>query len=291
MDSNSIKKLTPEIAEIVALMESSAATAAELILGKLGDQAALSSWRKDDDTVVTAADLAAQELLVKLLQGSFSLVCEEDPSSHALVDTKDEYLLIDPLDGTATARRFGAMQGGQVGFGPIIGLVRKGRLEASVFVNIPQRRGYRAVKGFGVESFAMKNHNHKAERFRLEPVHPVPIEKSALLFYAGQNGELDVLATLRKKCALENYYRFGGFANDSVRVASNLEQLQLQFSVKAWDLPAALIPAEVGCGVLIDPQAKCVSLDQHKPRLENPLLVGQPHLLDIILPLVKDSKR
>lgn len=281
-------RLDPDTKDLIEQIESAALEAALLILEKLDPARSLSSWRKSDDTLVTEADIESQALLVSLLKDKLPLVCEEDPLSHRLIDQEKNYILIDPLDGTTSARRFGAAIGGQVGYGPIIGLVLNSRLAASVFVNIPSRRGFLAIKGMGCESFSLDGHGSDRQAVMKVPV--CPMERSAMLFYAGKHGELEALSVLRKQSALENYYRFGGFANDAVRIAQNLEQIQLQFSVKAWDLPAALIPYEAGCRVVIDPLKEFTDLADYRPRLENPLILGQPALVEEILLILRSSR-
>ena len=277
--------LNENLKELVEAMEQSAIKAARLILKKLDPSESLDSWKKSDDTVVTAADIESQVLLVQELKTYLPMVCEEDPASHRLLETENNYILIDPLDGTTSARRFGNAMGGQVGYGPIVGLVLDSRLAATVFINIPQRTGYLAIKGCGCESFSLMEDRNK--RTQLAKVTEYPIDKSAMLFYAGKRGELEALSKVRKGCALENYYRFGGFANDAVRIALNQEQIQLQFSVKAWDLPAALIPFEAGCKVVLQPLGDSQELEDYRLQLENPLLLGQTKLVDEVLPLIR----
>lgn len=280
--------LDQELKELLLSMEQSALLAAQHILHKLRQGPALESWRKFDDTVVTSADIESQSLLVERLKGKLPLVCEEDPESHKLLESESNYFLIDPLDGTTSARRFGDQLGGQVGYGPIIGLVKQNRIFAAVFVNIPMRRAFSAVLGHGCECFSFEDRNK--DRVKLPISAEISIDKSALLFFAGRNGELDTLSKLRKSSSIENYYRFGGFGNDASRIALNYEQVQLQYSVKAWDLPAALIPQEVGCKVILNPLGKMQDLKDYRPELENPLLLGQTKIVDQIVSLIREGE-
>ena len=118
-DSFSIKDssgLDSNSRELIKEIEKAAIDAAILILKKLDSPQSLSSWRKSDDSLVTEADIESQALLVSALKNQLPLVCEEDPLSHALISTESNYILIDPLDGTTSARRFGNAMGGQVGY-------------------------------------------------------------------------------------------------------------------------------------------------------------------------------
>ena len=274
-----------KISSILRKMEIAAIKAANLIVNKFESSCPLQNWKKEDNSLVTEADIESQKLIVDELQSVLPIVGEEDTASHSILTTHSDYLTIDPLDGTTSAKRMGAKTGGEVGYGPIIGLVLDNRMTASVFVNIPHRTGYLAVAGAGAESFSL--HNPENDRRKLPNLPAVEMEQSALLFFAGKAGELDSVLKLRKHANLENYYRFGGFGNDCMRVALNLEQAQLQYSVKVWDLAAALLPGSVGAEVILDPLGSQVRIQDYKPQLENPLLISNSQIVSSLLEIIR----
>ncbi len=274
-----------QISSIVSQIEKAALSAAQLISSKFELSRPLVNWKKADSSLVTEADIESQHLLVEKLGSILPLVGEEDQNSYPLIDQKTDYILIDPLDGTTSAKRFGAKTGGEVGYGPIIGLVLDSRLVASVYVNIPQKKAFSASLAGGCESFSISG--VVSERCRLPAIEPVEMSQAALLFFAGKGGELDAVMKLRQQSSLENYYRFGGFGNDCMRLALNYEQVQIQYSVKAWDLPAALLQKSVGCQVLIDPFGESIEIADYRPRLENPLISGHPGLLSQIKSIIE----
>jgi fructose-1,6-bisphosphatase/inositol monophosphatase family enzyme len=274
-----------EIREILNTMEKAALSAAKIIHNRLSSPQSLGVWRKDDQSLVTEADIESQNFLVQELCAILPVVGEEDKNSHSIIETQSDYLVIDPLDGTTSAKRFGCKAGGEVGFGPIIGLVLDSRLVASVFVNLPQAKAFSAHLGQGCECFSIDGTD--ICRSRLPQIEPMEMTQSALLFFAGKNGELSDVFKLRQQSSLENYYRFGGFANDSSRIALNQEQLQLQYSVKVWDFPATLLPYEVGCRVVFNPLSTAVDFLDHKPTQENPVLLGHPNLVEDTLKILR----
>jgi len=94
-----------------------------------------------------------------------------------------------------------------------------------------------------------------------------------MLFFISTQGEAAVVEYLRKRNAIENIYRFGGFANDSARLAQSFEQIQLQFLVKPWDFTAVLIAKEAGCEVFCDPMKRRVPLADWRMEANNPVVV------------------
>jgi fructose-1,6-bisphosphatase/inositol monophosphatase family enzyme len=93
-----------------------------------------------------------------------------------------------------------------------------------------------------------------------------------MLFFISQFGEASVVEYLRKQNAIENIYRFGGFASDCARLAQGYEQIQIQFAVKPWDFAAVLLAAEAGCEVFCDPLKRRVPLKQWRIEHNNPVV-------------------
>lgn len=116
--------------------------AAHEVLGLLHQP--LHQERKKDKSLVTEADLRADEILREGLAKAFpdhAVLTEET----GLAGAKDaEYVwLIDPLDGTK------AFAKGIPGFSVMVGLLKRGRPELGVVVDPLEERVYVAVKGRG----------------------------------------------------------------------------------------------------------------------------------------------
>ena len=80
--------------------------AGDIILEYYNDYKDLSTTQKDDNSPVTKADLAANDLIIKELGNLFpdiSIVSEENTKNDNLKAAQDnQYFMIDPLDGTSS---------------------------------------------------------------------------------------------------------------------------------------------------------------------------------------------
>ena len=268
-------------------MESATLAAAARILQIIDSNLPLEVHRKADQSLVTNLDLESHKVCLDRLGKVLPLISEEDPTTHKILGTSDRYFVVDPLDGTTACRRYPRLRGGQVGFGPMIGLVESGLLQAVAFYHIPQRMLFSAVLNqgsFSVELLSPGDANPPAleQRKRLRLSVTPPLSESAVLFYAGTKGEATIIEKLRSRNLIENAFRFGGFANDCSRLAQGFEQASVQFSVKAWDFPATLLATEAGLSVLVDPLGQRSSLGNWKIQPENPVIIGySDHLREI----------
>jgi fructose-1,6-bisphosphatase/inositol monophosphatase family enzyme len=235
--------------------------------------------KKSDSTLVMNLDFELESILLKNLS-SLSAVSEEKPETHNLIGQDKDYFIIDPLDGTTSAKRFLNIRDSQIGFGSIVGVIKRGFLEGVVFFNAPARKIFIAQKNCGcfVGDFG-------SDKFtQLQNPQHTDIDSCGVLFYAGLKGELEVVKKLKESDLAENYYRFGGFANDCSRLALGIEQMQIQFSVKAWDLPAALLVGESGLDVIVNPlSSDRKKLSDWKVQKENPLISVPTNLTELIL--------
>jgi hypothetical protein len=93
-----------------------------------------------------------------------------------------------------------------------------------------------------------------------------------------------------KNKIVETAYRFGGFANDCQRLACGFEQLQIQYTVKAWDFSATLFESEAGLDVWCDPLGKGVSYADWKVRLLNPIIAAAPAVMPEVKRWLAQSK-
>jgi fructose-1,6-bisphosphatase/inositol monophosphatase family enzyme len=63
-------------------------------------------------------------------------------------------------------------------------------------------------------------------------------------------------------------------------LAQGFEQMSVQFSTKPWDFSAALLAAEAGLEVWLDPLGRRVSLNEWRIEPNNPLMIVQPGIRD-----------
>jgi fructose-1,6-bisphosphatase/inositol monophosphatase family enzyme len=91
---------------------------------------------------------------------------------------------------------------------------------------------------------------------------------------------------LKNHNAIENMYRFGGFANDCARLAQGFEQMSVQFSAKPWDFSAVLLAAEAGLEVWLDPLGRRVPLNEWRIESNNPLMIMHPGIRDEAFALI-----
>jgi fructose-1,6-bisphosphatase/inositol monophosphatase family enzyme len=245
---------------------------------------------KSDHTLVTNLDIESQRRIIQRLQGMYPIVAEEDPQSHSIISSASTYLLVDPLDGTTSCKRFLGQQGGHVGFGPLVGFVSDYRLTAAAYYSVPHRKLFTAVRGEGAHMTLLDGSMKAAGETQTLRVSPCPdLSKAGMLFFISRFGEAGIVERLRLNHAVENVYRFGGFANDSTRIAQDFEQIQLQFYAKPWDFPAVLFAAEAGCDVFCDPMTRRVPLQEWIMEDNNPVVVLPAGTRDAFFSLV-DAK-
>ena len=268
--------------DIVALVESAVLDAASYLVGVVQSGEKIEVSVKADHSLVLNLDLESQRKILGRLKEAYPIVAEEDEASHRLIEQSSTYLLVDPLDGTTSCKRFLGQIGGQVGYGPLVGFVKDHVLTVASFYSLPHRKLFTAVKGEGCYAseidFVQRDTPTVRKKLTAAPCHRLC--EAGLLFLFGHHGESRVVQHLRNLNAVENIYRFGGFANDCARLAQGYEQLGVQFSVKPWDLSGALLAAESGLEVWLDPMAKRTILSEWRIRANNPLIITQPGMRD-----------
>ncbi len=263
---------------IVEIVESAVLNAAHYLEESAAAGVALDVRVKADNTLVMNLDLESQRRVLAKLPHGYKVVAEEDESSHGLIHIAESYFLVDPLDGTTSCKRFFGQKGGHVGFGPLVGYVHEGALVVASFYNVPHSKLLTAVKGEGayVATPDFSQGQVSLQRERLQPAPCTSLVQAGALFFMGHHGESQVMQHLRNNNALENMYRFGGFANDCSRLAQGCEQMSVQFSAKPWDFSAVLLAAEAGLEVWLDPLGRRVPLDHWKIESNNPVIIVQP---------------
>ncbi len=270
--------------------------AAVLDAGAYLDQASRSGEKlqvevKPDKTLVMNLDLDSQRIILNRLSGTYPIVAEEDPASHGLISSSASYFLVDPLDGTTSCKRFLGQTGGHVGFGPLVGFVHEGQLAVAAFYSVPHRQLFTAVQGQGAFVTVFGDGWEVIQPKRKLRVQPCSdIGQAGMLFFISRYGEAAVVEFLRQENAVENIYRFGGFASDCARLALGYEQIQLQFAVRPWDFSAVLLSAEAGCEVFCDPLVRRTPLKQWSIESNNPIVTFAPGCADSFFALIDSRK-
>jgi fructose-1,6-bisphosphatase/inositol monophosphatase family enzyme len=245
-------------------------------------------WLKQDSSLVMNVDIESQRIIRGVLGVDAAVVAEEDESTHRMVSSEQPFFLIDPLDGTTSCRRFWTERGGQIGFGPLVGYVEKGALQAAAFYSVPQRTLLVAERGQGtfecvVDFDAVPDVPALEYRKQLLVEPCASLRDAAALIFFGQRGEVRVAERMRAANAVDNMYRFGGFANDCSRLARGQEQIIVQYAVKPWDFTAVLFAKEAGLAVVMDPAGAKTPLDDWSVASDNPLVIAPPNVIDQVL--------
>jgi fructose-1,6-bisphosphatase/inositol monophosphatase family enzyme len=243
---------------------------------------------KADHTLVMNLDVESQRRVLSNLPAGHPVVAEEDESSHGLIHSAGSYFLVDPLDGTTSCKRFFGQKGGHVGYGPLVGYVHEGQLSVASFFSVPHGRLLTAVKGLGtyISTPDFSAGNNVGTRTRLTPRGCSLLVEAGVLFFVGHHGETRVMQHLKNNNAIENMYRFGGFANDCARLAQGFEQMSVQFSAKPWDFSAALLAAEAGLEVWLDPLGRRIPLNEWRIEPNNPVIIAPPGIRDELFGLI-----
>lgn len=258
-------------------MEAAVLAAANHLLKHLSQPQELRSWHKADQSVVTNLDIECQELMLKVLGTGLPSVSEEDPATHAHLNVAPAYYLIDPLDGTSSFRRYRYEKGGQIGFGPMLGLALEKKITACCFYHLLWGTLFTAIKGAGTWSLPIRPNEtlpSLQERKQLLVEAQGSLGQAAFLFFPGKGGELQLVEHLKGNHIIDNAYRFGGFASDCVRLACGREQIHFQSAVKPWDLSAALLESEAGLSVTIDPLGAACPLYDWVISANNPVFAS-----------------
>jgi myo-inositol-1(or 4)-monophosphatase len=285
---------SPTFSHEVSLAEGAVLSAARYLVDEMDSGRKPEVWVKPDHTLVMNIDLECQKRVLAELtkEGHQRIVAEEDEESHALIDVGGSYFLVDPLDGTTSCRRFLGERGGQIGYGPLVGYVKDDALSVACFFNAPHRRLYTAVKGEGTfevdVDFSDLTTLRNRKRLRAQPVER--LVHAGVLFYLGTLGEGKVMQLMRNENAIENMYRFGGFASDCARLARGSEQVNVQFAVKPWDFTGVLLSAEAGLNIYLDPLQQKVPLNSWKIQMNNPLISTHPSIEQELFDLLEKLK-
>ncbi|MCP5149973.1 MAG: 3'(2'),5'-bisphosphate nucleotidase CysQ [Ectothiorhodospiraceae bacterium] len=198
--------------------------------------------RKVDETPVTAADLAAQEVIVDALARITPgvPVISEEARAPDLARRRgwSELWLVDPLDGT---RGFVGRDGE---FAVNIALVEAGRPILGVVWLPAWQTCYRAVRGSG----ATKREMGASPR----PIRTRPMRAGELTVVTSKSRRNPLVAELIDRCRPREVLRVGS-AYKSCLVAEGRADVYPGFSpTSEWDTAAAQCIVEEAGGVLVD---------------------------------------
>lgn len=279
--------------ELICLIEKATVSAALRILGMLQEDAQLDVKRKADFSLLTNLDLESQKVIAGVIKDALPIVSEEDPESHSLLSTEKDFILCDPLDGTTNCRRFRKFSGpGQIGFGPVLGLVQYGKLQACSYFDIPGKTLFTAIRGTGTfkcqqDLLSCEDIKPLKLRRRLLLEKAEDLTSSAVLFDGRALFSGQCAGSLKVQGIVETSYKFGGFANDCARLAQGFEQIMLNLIPKAWDFASTLLAAEAGLQVLVDPLGQAMDYQQWQIASLNPVLIAHGDVIDTLLKKIK----
>ena len=283
--------LNPCKHELIGPLIDVARKAAAWIVNTVSSDRGFHAERKGDGSWLLSLDLECDHLIRSELEGIAPVLSEEARESHTLLNQFDRYFLVDPIDGTSVCRRFPKLEGGQIGFGPLIGVVENHRLTAAAFLHLPRRSLIVAERGAGCYLARLTDLSNPSEDLSFHPVKPVSF-KSSLdqcvgLVALSDGQDLIPVIDLKLKGIIDNVYRFGGFANDTFRLLMGEEHFQIQRSVKSWDFVAAFLAHEIGYRVVMDPYGERVGFEDWSIKANNPILVVAPDLASELLDELK----
>ena len=242
--------------DILAIAEKLARQAAAAILAVRAK--GFETIHKSDLSPVTEADHAAEAIILAGLRSELPhipVVAEEEVAAGTITAVKDEFWLVDPLDGT---REFTA---GRDDFAVCIGLIRNGRPALGV-VAIPARGTvYSGIVGTG----AWKDGPEGRHPILTRPIPEAGLSVVASRHYADDPNTAKLLST-RKVAELVNI----GSAMKFCLVAEGRADFYPRLGrTMEWDTaaPQAVVEAAGGVVTLLD---GVTPLGYGKPGFENP---------------------
>ncbi|HSU04293.1 MAG TPA: 3'(2'),5'-bisphosphate nucleotidase CysQ [Acetobacteraceae bacterium] len=222
--------------------------------------------RKEDASPVTAADHAAEAIIVKGLRAAtpdIPVIAEEEVAAGRITAPAAQYWLVDPLDGT---REFTA---GNNEFAVNIGLVRDGRAYLGVVAVPAMGELFGGIVGHG--AWKRTSSGEQPIAARLAPAEGLTVLASR---YHGNQSRLDAFLEGRKIAVVINF----GSAVKFCRLAEGVADLYPRFGrTMEWDTaaPQALLEAAGGSVRRLDGDP----LGYGKPGWENPHFVCTGRLL------------
>jgi 3'(2'), 5'-bisphosphate nucleotidase len=250
--------IAPEDAALLALATDLATRAGAAILQVR--RGGFDVQRKADRSVVTAADHAAEAIIVAGLRAArpdIPVIAEEEVAAGRITAPSAQFWLVDPLDGT---REFA---GGSDEFAVNIGLVRDGRVVLGV-VGVPATdEMFGGIVGQG--AWKRTPAGVTAIAARLPPDEGLTVLASR---HHGDTGQLDAFLAGRRVAQVMNF----GSSLKFCRLAEGIADLYPRFGrTMEWDTcaPQAVLEAAGGSVRTLDG----APMGYGKPGWENPYFV------------------
>jgi fructose-1,6-bisphosphatase/inositol monophosphatase family enzyme len=264
------------------------------------DNYSLTCWKKSDKSLVSSLDIDSEKVIISLLESHIPCISEERDGVANFKVPSDWWISVDPIDGTTSCVRNLTTRNGQIGFGPLLGLFHGDKLYASVFAHIPERTLFTATLGAGAWATPLPDLGEERSQIlplseRL-PLKPPTISRNsskvlsdcAMLGYFGSRIDAEILGALRETKSIQTFYRFGGLANDCVRVARGDEDIAFQLQIKPWDFPSILFLHESDHEVVLDPLKTKIPFVDWGVKANNPMIATDKSLISELLSKIKD---
>ena len=245
------------------------------VLSELFEQRDVSVTDKDDDSLVTAADLASEKTILSMINEKYpedKVFSEEAGLSSADRTPGSKIWIIDPLDGTTNfANKYPFF---------CISIARGTFLESGLIqvdlggVHDPMRNEcFMAQLGKGVT----KNGHPISVRPNRTP--EMAFLVTGFSYHKGEQLEKDIQRFLSVAERCQSIRRDGAAALDLAYVAAGIYDAYWEFGLKPWDVAAgSLLVAEAG-GVVCDPHDSRKAFDPEMPGI----LCGSKSITDYLL--------
>jgi len=255
-----------------------AASAGESIL-QFFEQGNFEQFSKGDESPVTSADYAANEVVMGALQQLTPdiPIMSEETEGLPLADRKDwrRYWLIDPLDGT---QEFVA---GRVDFAVNIALIEDGRPILGVVHAPVTKTTYWACIGQGTHKLV----NGVSQQLKAKPINP---EKPYLRVAISRVQTLETITKYIKPDISIEFISLGSCALKSCLVSEGSADVYIRVGPTGeWDTGAPQIIVEEAGGCIIDSEFKPLTYNQRESFLNPDFMVTSDKTFDwstVIIP-------
>jgi len=253
--------------DIIKIAETAARQAGEIIINKKG----LSSFsEKGNNNLVTEADYAAQETIIKIISDKYtghSFIAEENDISANI--NEPDLWIIDPLDGTNNYAH-------QIPhFSISIAYARYGKVEAGVVFDPERGELFSAAKDMGASL--------NGKRIAVSRASSLQEAIVATGFYYDRGEMMKKTLSSIEKLFAQNIHgirRFGSAALDLCWVACGRFDAYFEYKLSVWDFAAGLLIVNEAGGCCSDQKRNQLTLSSPGIVASNGILHND--LLDIV---------
>ena len=234
--------------EILKMAESAARQAGDIIINKKGSS---SFSEKSDNNLVTEADYAAQETIIKAISNQYpdhSFIAEENDLTANI--NEPDLWIIDPLDGTNNYAH-------QIPhFSVSIAYARFGQVKAGVVFDPERGELFSAAEGMGT---ALNGEKIAVSR--------APSLQEAIVatgFYYDRGTMMRKTLSSIEKLFSQNIHgirRFGSAALDLCWVACGRFDAYFEYKLAVWDFAAGMLIVKEAGGCCTDQQGNPLTLN------------------------------